>query len=188
MSNKKIGRPRDETIRKRILETAVALLISNGYRNTTMKDISIQAKVSKQTLYRWWNNRAELLMESFVYYAEENVLFPETNSSGENLQIFLSNTFSSITEETRVLLRSLLAESIGDDNFAGVFFDRFIRKRQDFLARKLMAMPEFESRDEESINAAVDILFGAMWYRLIFSHRPLDDAFAGEIVSLVLGR
>jgi len=187
MSTGKVGRPRDENVRVRILETAIRLLIEKGYRETTMKDISVQAQVSKQTLYRWWNNRAELLMESFVYYAEKNVLFPETDTPGEGLVEFMNDTFSSITGETKVLLRSLLAESIGDPDFAAVFFERFIKERQAFLAGKLRGTPEFSSLGDDRIDTVVDLIFGAMWYRLIFGHRPLDENLSRGIVRLLLG-
>jgi len=99
----------------------------------------------------------------------------------------MNDTFSSITGETKVLLRSLLAESIGDPDFAAVFFERFIKERQAFLAGKLRGTPEFSSLGDDRIDTVVDLIFGAMWYRLIFGHRPLDENLSRGIVRLLLG-
>jgi AcrR family transcriptional regulator len=188
MSRKITGRPRDESIRKRILETAIEMLVQLGYKNTTMKDIAIQANVSKQTLYRWWNNRAELLMESFVYYAEENVSFPESENGEHDLESFLTNTFQLSNEVTKVLLKTLLGESITDPEFSKVFFEQFISKRQSFLAERISRMKQFKSSSDERIHTLVDIIFGIMWYRLIFGHRPLDSELIKELTQIIMGK
>jgi len=186
MSNKKTGRPRDESIRKRILETAVKILMKKGYRETTMKDIAREAQVSKQTLYRWWKNRAELLMEAFAENAEKTVLFPDTESNIFNLEEFLKNTFRTSDNKTRALLKTLLAESISDRNFGEVSFNNFIKKRQAFLSEKLKHLSEFESEKDKRIDSIVDIIFGTLWYRILFDHRPLDNAFARELTEIIL--
>jgi len=186
MSNKKTGRPRDESIRKRILETAINILMIKGYRETTMKDIAREAQVSKQTLYRWWKNRAELLMEAFAENAEKTVLFPDTESNIFNLEEFLKNTFRTSDNQTRILLKTLLAESISDRNFSEVFFKSFIKKRQAFLSEKLKNLNEFESEKDKRIDSIVDIIFGTLWYRILFDYRPLDNEFARELKEIIL--
>jgi AcrR family transcriptional regulator len=186
MSTEKMGRPRDTVLRKKILGTAVKLLLSEGYNRTTMKNIALKAGASKQTLYRWWSNRAELLMEAFTDYAERRIAFPETHSDEEDLFEFIHNTFSGIRKETGALLKSLLAESINSSDFADIFYNKFILKRQIYLAHKIKLMSKFKDHDEETINTFVDVIFGTMWYRLLFDHRPLDKKFAQEIASLIL--
>jgi AcrR family transcriptional regulator len=183
MSMKKLGRPRDEITHKKILRTAITLLLENGYRETTMKDISLKARVSKQTIYRWWNNRAELLMEAFAFYSAEKIPFPDAASEDENLLEFIKKTFS--TAEARILLKTLLAESLMDEEFGRTFFEKFILQRQTFLAEKLKLLPQLKSQNQETVDAMVDLIFGAMWYRLIFAHRPLDAAFAEQISAIV---
>ncbi len=187
MSTKKTlkpGRPRDETIRIRILETAVTILVRRGYRQATMNDIALRARVGKQTLYRWWKNRAELLMEALLYYAEENV--DARGAEGEEaLENFFKRLFGSVTKDSGVILKSLVAEAIADKKFSHVFFNTFIAKRQQTLATMICEHSSLTADDAVTVNALVDIIFGAMWYRVIFEHRPLDDTLAAFLSKVV---
>lgn len=181
----KPGRPRSETIRRRILQTTVRLMIEKGYKEATMKNIALSAKVGKQTLYRWWHNRADLLMEALLYYAEENVDTAQSESDRHGLKAFLSAIFQSITKETGTVLRGLIAESIVDEKFASSFFKGFIQQRQERLEDEIKKLQKTKEPDDQKIGIAVDIIFGTMWYRLIFRHRPLDKALADELASMV---
>jgi AcrR family transcriptional regulator len=188
MSTKKSGspgRPRDEAIRIRILRTAVAILIKRGYRQATMNEIALRAGVGKQTLYRWWKNRAGLLMEALLYFAEENVDAAVEGYTGPALERFLKRTFSSISNETGVILKTLAAESIADKKFARVFFNAFIAKRQQVLAQTIRQELSIPEGRQDTIDTLVDIIFGAMWYRTIFGHRPLDETLATELSDIV---
>ena len=184
-NNRGPGRPRDESVRIKILKAAVTILIRKGYRQATMNEIALQARVGKQTLYRWWANRAELLMEALLHFAEENVDMRAGGGKGSELRDFLSNTYASINANTGAILRSLIAESIADGKFARIFFTTIIAKRQQVLSgilRRHLSIPE---KKRDRIDALVDMIFGAMWYRIIFGHRPLDERLAGNISELV---
>src|SRR4051812_46986197 len=60
------GRPRSEAAREASLAAAVSILEKGGPRALTMEAIAAQAKVSKATLYRWWNSAAEVAFEGFL--------------------------------------------------------------------------------------------------------------------------
>jgi AcrR family transcriptional regulator len=160
-------------------------MLDKGYKEVTMKNIALSARVGKQTLYRWWHNRADLLMEALLFYAEENVDTARSESQPHGLEAFLSFIFQSITRETGVLLRGLIAESIVDEDFASVFFKRFIKQRQKRLESEIGKLQKPEQADRQKMGMAVDIIFGCMWYRLIFRHRPLDSTLADELGALV---
>lgn len=182
----KAGRPRDEAIRVRILETAVTVLKRRGYRQATMNEIALKSRVGKQTLYRWWKNRAELLMEALLYNAEEYVDARGPGDEAPSLLSFILRVFNAVNRDAGVILRSLVAEGIADKRFLNIFFTAFIARRQETLSgliREHSALPDV---DPASVDALVDIIFGAMWYRLIFGHRPLDEKLASFLSNLAL--
>jgi hypothetical protein len=72
-----------------------------------------------------------------------------------------------------------------DEDFASVFFKRFIKQRQKRLESEIGKLQKPEQADRQKMGMAVDIIFGCMWYRLIFRHRPLDSTLADELGALV---
>lgn len=191
MSTKKTatrGRPRDEAIRVRIITAAVSILINEGLSATTMNEIAARAEVGKQTVYRWWRNRAQLLMEALQYNTGNS------DSSGKQLQhevalkTFLAKTFIALNETYGVILKSLIAESMTDREFFKVFQKEFILKRQEALMYVLRREIHEDDFDDKFAETAIDMIFGAMWYRLLFEHRPLDGKFADNISSIVIGK
>jgi AcrR family transcriptional regulator len=182
--NKQPGRPRDEATRIRILRSAVAILSKQGYRNATMNAIALKSGAGKQTLYRWWKNRAELLMEALVFNAEEHV----DAQNDTSVESFLKNTFALVNANCGEILRSLVAEGIADKNLFHTFFNAFITKRQEALRTIIRKKSSVTGRDTETADTLIDIIFGAMWYRIIFKHRPLDDKLAVQLASIRIRR
>lgn len=53
--------PKEETIRKRILETAKEFFLEFGYKKVTMDEIADSLGMSKKTLYQYFPSKYELL-------------------------------------------------------------------------------------------------------------------------------
>ena len=62
----KPGRPRDEALRTRIQQAAASLLIEGGFLNLTTDAIAQRAGTSKATIYRWWPNKVQIVIDAFV--------------------------------------------------------------------------------------------------------------------------
>ncbi|WP_367124740.1 TetR/AcrR family transcriptional regulator [Streptomyces phytohabitans] len=67
------GRPRSEQARDAVLHAVDDLLVEVGYAALTMKGIAERAGVGRQTVYRWWSTKAEILFEACVDDAEEEL-------------------------------------------------------------------------------------------------------------------
>ncbi len=74
--NARVGRPRSEQARDAVLHAADDLLLEVGYAALTMKGIAERAGVGRQTVYRWWSTKAEILFEASVADAEEELSVP----------------------------------------------------------------------------------------------------------------
>jgi AcrR family transcriptional regulator len=68
-----VGRPRSEQARRAVLEAVDDLLVDVGYAAMTMKGIAERAGVGRQTVYRWWSTKAEILVEACATDAEEEL-------------------------------------------------------------------------------------------------------------------
>ncbi|WP_306215706.1 TetR/AcrR family transcriptional regulator [Actinoplanes sp. RD1] len=67
------GRPRSEQAREAVLHAVDDLLLEVGYAALTMKGIAERAGVGRQTVYRWWSTKAEILFEACMDDAEEEL-------------------------------------------------------------------------------------------------------------------
>ncbi|MEC0227528.1 TetR/AcrR family transcriptional regulator [Paenibacillus alba] len=83
------GRPRSEQARTAILNAVDDLLVEVGYAAMTMKSISERAGVSRQTVYRWWSHKAEILFEASAADAAEELAITITGNPLDDLTSYV---------------------------------------------------------------------------------------------------
>ena len=71
-------RPRKKSVmpkdyRNKILTAAVKVFAQKGYVNTTMSDVSIHAKVGIGTLYNYFKNKDDLLLQCLRKMIEDKI-------------------------------------------------------------------------------------------------------------------
>lgn len=133
MSSK--GRPRSETSRCSIIETALRLARTNGYARITVDEIAAEAGVGKQTIYRWWSSKAEVVLEALRENAKEEIEIPDTGTLYGDLKAYLENTFAVSLRRPGInnVLRSMMAEAQNDPNFFEQFRREIIDPRRAVL-------------------------------------------------------
>jgi len=175
-----MGRTRNEDARQRILDAALAGAQESGYGGLTIEAIAAGAGVGKQTVYRWWRSRAEVALEALRERAR-SIPVEETGHLEGDLRRFLRATFrrASGKDNAVPILRGLMAEAQLDPAFLPSFRD-FIGERRSALGE---IMRRHVSQDAD-IEICVDMVFGAMWYRMLVGHARIDAAFADELARL----
>jgi AcrR family transcriptional regulator len=171
------GRARNEHARRDILAGALELA-RRDLAGTTVDTIAARAGVGKQTIYRWWPSKWAVILDALLDHAERDVL-ADTGSGplADRLTAFLVSSFDLIAspDGDGPLLRALMAQAQLDPAFA-------VTWRESFIAPRRRALLELLDRgSDEDREAAVDLLFGAMWYRLLIGHGPLDQAYARRL-------
>lgn len=177
------GRPRDEGLGDAILAATLDLVTQHGYDRVTTEMIARTAGVGKQTIYRRWPGKADLVLEAFTGLAREKIddVLPR-GPLARRLTAFLRLTFEAL-QQTGPAIRSLMATAQSDPEFRELFKARFIEPRRQALRGVLL--DDGRQIPAANVDAAVIALFGALWYRLLLDE-PLDSAFARRLVALVL--
>lgn len=182
------GRPRDEEIGNAILEVARGLVLRHGYEAVTTKMIADAAGAGKQTLYRRWPSKAELILGAFLAHAKFAVDRPYAGTEGklaERLATFLERTFAALGQ-TGPALCGLMAEAQSDPEFREAFRIRFIEPRRAALRGLLEgAITHGELPSNADTGTAVFMLYGALWYRLLLGE-ALDQTFAEQLAALIV--
>jgi AcrR family transcriptional regulator len=179
------GRPRSETARRAILTAAIDELQENGYAALTIEGIAARAGVGKQTIYRWWPSKADVVLDAMLDLASARITVPDEGSLHADLSAFLSATFQQRGQ--RPVLIGLMAQAVLDPPFATAFRDRFLFSRRDALRTILdRAVTRDEIAPDMDLELLIDVIYGVLWYRLLLDHAPLDEAAGRQLAALVM--
>ncbi|WP_432734559.1 TetR/AcrR family transcriptional regulator [Maridesulfovibrio sp. FT414] len=187
MTRAKAGRPRSEKSQQAVLDAVCELLDEGGGAALSIEGIAKRAGVGKPTIYRWWPSLADIVLEALLKQADARISIPVAGSGQERLRSLLRKSMISIAEGSGVHLRFLMAEAQKDEGFRQRFREHFVEQRRGVL-RSVIEQVQGSGKNAsgQSSDLLVDMVFGAMWYRLLTGHGPLNEKFADELTELVL--
>ena len=180
------GRPRSERAHRAILQAANDLLESEGFAALTVEAIAERAGVSKATVYRWWPNRAAVVMDGFLSIVSSEVPFPHTGRAREDIRIHMRRLAEAFSGKIGSTVAALIAEGQSDSELAEALRSRWLSVRRE-EAREILELgiERGELRDDIDPEVAVDVLYGPIYYRMFVGHAPLDDDFADALADHV---
>ena len=185
VSHRTRGRPRDEVARTRILEAALELVEDLGFANTTTEAIAERAGASKATIYRWWPNKAAVLMEALrEAVAQES--FPNAGDLREDIRLQLRNFIKLLTGRHGRVFKAFVAASQNDPDVAETFRAVWVKPRRANAKAVLERYRGRELRDDLDLEPVLDALYGPIYLRLLVGHRPLTEKLADALTDLVL--
>jgi AcrR family transcriptional regulator len=166
---------------------ALELAADVGYGRLTIEGIAARAGVGKQTIYRWWPSKADILLEAGAAKADLHVPVTDHGSYRADLRAFLEASYQMASHPGLAdLLRGLMAEAQIDPEFGDRFRAAFLERRREALA--VITDRARERGDLPASPAAgtvADIVFGTIWYRTLATREPLDAALVDDLVSLL---
>src|SRR5215208_5879540 len=183
------GRPRSERAHRAILQAANELLESEGFAAVTVEAIAERAGVSKATVYRWWPNRAAVVMDGFLSIVSSEVPFPHTGHAREDIRIHMRRLAEAFGGKMGRTVAALRAEGQADPELAEALRSRWLSVRRT-EAREILELgiARGELRDDIDLEVAVDVLHGPIYCRMLVGHAKLvgdcadaraDHSFAG---------
>jgi len=184
------GRPRSEASRQAILAAALEIAAEAGYAGLTIEGIAARAGVGKQTIYRWWPTKADILLEAGAAKAELRVPVEDRGSYAADLRAFLTASYKMANDGRLAdLLRALMAEAQLDPAFGERFRRDFLERRRDALAVIVDRARERGDLPPRPAPAVVaDLVFGTIWYRVLATRRRLDKALVDDLVAALTGQ
>lgn len=169
-----------------VVKTAAALFDKAGYHETSLKDISAAASLSKGAIYYYFSNKHEILLYILNSYMdlllngidEELARFPDSLSKLKYLLSRHMATFSSHAASARILLK--YAHNLPTDELAVIVGKQ--KRYADTLA-KILADNAGTSFDNKQVKACSYIVFG-MYNSIIYWHRPDGPLPLSELTDI----
>jgi AcrR family transcriptional regulator len=171
------GRKRSEESRLAILTAALELTSENGYAGLTIDGIAARSGSGKQTIYRWWPSKDDVLLEALATKVDLQVPTLDEGSYPADLRAFLMASLAVGRRQPVIdVLRALMARAQIDDEFRQRFRASFLQRRRDALAVIIdRAQTRGDLPPRPSPGTVADIIFGVIWYRILASPRPFDN-------------
>jgi AcrR family transcriptional regulator len=179
---------RSESARRAILNAADDLLVERGFAGVTVEGIAARAGVGKQTIYRWWTSKVEVLMETFVEDATEALKPPDSGGIDDDLRAYLRQLARFLTRsDAGAVLKALLGHAQHDATMAAVFRTRYLRgQRAAELGMLTRAVARGQLPSDLDPEDALDMLVGPLYYRALVTGEAIGATFVDGVVSRFL--
>jgi AcrR family transcriptional regulator len=181
---------RSEQARLAVLEAADDLLVEKGLAGVTIEGIAQRAGVAKQTIYRWWSTKTDVLLDAFLQDAAEALPPPDTGDLAQDLRSYLRSVARLLTGSAAgAVFRALLGHAQHDPEFAAVFRARYLdeqRRRDRSVLDRAVHRGLLPARLD--LAAEVDQLLGPIYYRALVTGEPVGRAFINRLVENFVAR
>jgi AcrR family transcriptional regulator len=184
----RVQRPggRSARVRAAVLAATLAELADRGYSGASLDDVAARAEVHKTTVYRRWRTKEALVLDAMLEQASQTVAVPDTGSlRGDLLELARRSAAIQTSAAGEAVIRAVAGEAPGNPQIAAAS-RRFWAERLQ-LDRTILQ----RARDRGEIGAAtphrpvIEALLGPLYFRLLVTGEPLDDAYIEGVVDLV---
>jgi AcrR family transcriptional regulator len=186
----RVERRRDEAAHRAILTAVVRLLDDDGVGlgGLTIERVAREAGVSKATIYRWWRNKNELVVEAYAAKAARDAPVPDTGSVRGDLKELLGRLGYALTNlHSGKVMAALIIEANERPAFGEMFRRTMLGARRGAIMETLeRARARGELRRGVDLPVVVDALYGAVYHRLLMSSEPIDGRFISALTDHVL--
>ena len=178
---------RSETSRRAILEATSALLAETTVQKLSIEAIAKRAGVGKTTIYRWWPSKAAVVIDAFVEHHIVQTPISNDVPVPEALRAHLTSLVEQYAGPRGRLVAQIIAESQYDESTLHEFRERFWDGRRA-ATRALVerGVREGSLRDDLDPGVMVELMYSAVYVRLLFRYRELDRSFAEQIVATAM--
>jgi AcrR family transcriptional regulator len=181
------GRPRSDEVDQAILRAASALLSERGLSAMTIEEVAARAGVGKASIYRRWPTKGTLALDAFLMDFLTQQPPVDRGTLEDDLREALSLWSATVvgTPTGRALV-GLVAEAQLDQELAGSWIERVMTPvRVQHRAMVDRAIGRGEIPASSDVDVIMDLLYGAVYHRLLQGHLEITPEFIGLVAQMV---
>ncbi|NCT40543.1 MAG: TetR/AcrR family transcriptional regulator [Alphaproteobacteria bacterium] len=172
------GRPRSEKSRKNILKATNALLLHTSVQELSIEAIAKKAKVGKTTIYRWWPNKAAVVMDALIAQPGLSAPLPTARNHAEAIKLQLEKLIRMLDSNNGDTIAQLFSEAQASNKARNIFTSNFLSPLVDALQYSIEeGIKEKEFRSSLEIKTTIDMLCGPIFFRLMAHPHDLNEDF-----------
>jgi AcrR family transcriptional regulator len=194
MTESRRGRPRNPLVHAAILDATRALLVEKGYADVSMDRVASHAGVGKQTLYRRWPSKAQLVAEAVMdaHQGGRSFALPDTGDVAADLRDWLLRYADAVAPpQNAALVRALAAAAAEDLRDGQDLYRQLTGPQHDAVMLRLrQGIDAGQVRADTDVEAVADALIGTILYRILARPTATGDTTRhadGLIDALIAG-
>ncbi|MBD0837242.1 MULTISPECIES: TetR/AcrR family transcriptional regulator [unclassified Streptomyces] len=188
---------RSEKSRRAIYDAALALVGEVGYPKTTIEGIAARAGVGKQTIYRWWPSKADVLLEAFLDLSEQAsratgqempYAIPDTGDLAADIKGVLRATVDQMCDpKFEVPSRALAAEGLVNEELGRRFVAQLMEPSLQLYVDRLRAAQDAgDVRPEVDPRIALELFVSPLAQRWLQYTGPISYDYTDTLVDYAL--
>lgn len=182
----KAGRPRSESSRRAILDATRRLLTHVSVQKVSIEAIARKAGVGKTTIYRWWPNKAAVIMEAVFSQPAFHNIMPTPRNADEGVRKQIDKLCRQLNGKNGRLVAEIIGEAQPDPEALKIFIETFLQDRYNTLSSYIEGGKQTGEFDANlDTDSAIDFVLGPIFFRLI-SGQELDDGFVSDMTEMLL--
>lgn len=165
MKNRR-GRPRDESVDSKVIESALGILNEEGMSGLTVDGITAKAGVSKASFYRRWDSKDELIVDLIASLVEV-IEIPETGDIRRDLTTVVSGMRKFVSDTRAGEVFPWLVGEMARQSPIGIrYMTIVVAPRKAKIARLISnAVDKGDLRPDLDVDTAVDMIMSPIIVR-----------------------
>ena len=178
------GRPKNSEIDAKVM-IAMKHFLENNNTDFTMEMVAKEASIAKQTLYTRFHSKLELLLYFLEYTAQERITIHNEDRLIEKIKSVIYPAIEYTMSKDSILLKLIALEALKNKDCTKLIKDSFMNNRRNLLIKVFDEAKE-NKEISQTLNSATlcDMIFGCLWYRMIFDIN--EDSEAKKSISNIL--
>ncbi|MEU1051755.1 TetR/AcrR family transcriptional regulator [Streptomyces sp. NPDC005876] len=193
-----VEKRRSEKSRRAIYDAALALVTEVGYPRTTIEGIAARAGVGKQTIYRWWSSKADVLLEAFLDLGARTAraagqdpddhAVPDTGDLAADLKAVLRSTVDELRDPRfEAPSRALAAEGLVDPALGRLIVAKLLEPSlQLYVDRLRAAQRAGQVRPDIDPRIALELFVSPLAQRWLQHTAPFSYEYTDTLVDYAL--
>ncbi|MFJ8689922.1 TetR/AcrR family transcriptional regulator [Micromonospora wenchangensis] len=170
-------------IRRALMQELAAV----GYGRLSIEAVARRAGVGKTAIYRRWNSKLDLVIETVVAAAGNKLPALDTGSLRGDLTLLFQVIAHALSHPlASQIIPDLLAEAARNPTIDATLQQLLRAKQQEIGGRLIsLAVQRGELPADTDADAAVDLIVGPLYWRLAIARTPLTPSYLDLLVESV---
>ncbi len=173
------------------MRAVLSMLEREDYADISIERIAATAKVSKHSIYRWWNSKGDMVLDAFLEYALKRAakVTPSDNVFAD-LESFVVAAHRSWRDPLYEKgLRGLVIEMAFDPTLRLKFSEDYLAPRKHIISTIVQhGIDRGQLRADIDIETVVDVVLGFVWFHISFNATVQDERRAAQKLAAMLRR